>query len=270
VSFAVAPWLRVALAVAIYVVVALVASSLMRGSGTAHQDMEGRTSPRVIGIGMVANAVVLLAVILLLVFLDGRNLDALGLAVSGRDAVAVLLSVAVVATLAGGFLTLLHRRGDVRVRWRGLPPRHQLSGLLGVVAVLAVVALQEEALYRGYVSLNLLRFGSATVVVTSTVVFAAIHLLTNRADAAQMASWIVGGFTFVCIYLVSGSLWVAALLHLVVDLTNVVAFGIVGRYAVVDLEPALSTGRRASIRILTSIALVALFLQLYGASVKLG
>lgn len=266
----VVPWLRVALAVAIYVAVALVASSLIRRAGTAHQDMEGRTSPRVIAIGTVANAVVLVAVILLLVFLDGRGLAELGLEVSARDGVAMLLSVALVAAFAGGFLAVLHKRGDLRVRWRGLPPRHELAGFLGVVAVLAVVALQEEALYRGYVSVNLLRFGGATVVVTSTVLFAAIHLLTNRADAAQVASWIVGGFTFVCIYLVSGSLWVASLLHLVVDLTNVVAFGIVGRYALVDLEPALSTGRRVIIRIVTSIALLALFLQLYGPSIKLG
>lgn len=262
------PWLRVALAVGIYVVVALAAAALIRKWGTDHRDMAGRTSSRVTLIGAAANGLILGLVLLQLVLLDRRPLGALGLGVSRLDVVATLLSLAVIAAVAAGALGVLHLRGTVRVARRGIPAA-ELPGLLRVMAVLTVVALQEEALYRGYVSVNLLGFGATTVVVTSTVVFAAIHLLTNRGGAAQMASWLLGGLTFVCIYLVSGSLWVAAALHLAIDAANVVALAIVGRYTVVTLEPGLSSGARAVIRTVTSAALVALFLGLYGPSIKL-
>ena len=51
------------------------------------------------------------------------------------------------------------------------------------------------------------------VAVTSTVLFTAVHLLTNRVSSYQVASWAIGGLVLVMAYLVSGSIWVPVVLH---------------------------------------------------------
>ncbi|MGD2045374.1 MAG: CPBP family glutamic-type intramembrane protease [Gemmatimonadota bacterium] len=265
---AVDPRLRVLLAVVVYIVVALMASALIKRFGFDHKDMSGRTSPPVVVIGALANIVISALVLLMLVTLDHRSPTELGLRFSAKDAIAVASSLAVMAVGAALFLTMLQLRGRIRIRWMGTSAAGAV-GLTTVTAVLFAVALQEELLYRGYISLNLLRFGPTTAVATSVVAFTAIHLLTNRAGAAQIVSWLLGGATLVGAYLLSGSLWVAVVVHLAMDVTNVVAFGIAGSHSWVELQPALSSEQRTVYRLLTSVALIVLFLGLYGASIKL-
>jgi len=263
------PWLRVLLAVGLYVVVALLASALIRRFGVDHKDVSGRASPPVVVIGILANTVIAGLILVLLVFLDHRGLGGLGLRVSSRDGIAMASSLVVLSTGTALFLEVLQLKGDVRVRWLGVGATTSAGGMASMVMVLVVVALQEELLYRGYIAVNLLRFGATTVVVTSVLVFTAIHFLTNRAGVAQAVSWLLGGGTLIGAYLLSGSLWVAVLVHLTMDLTNVVAFGIVGSHRWLELQPELTSEQRTVYRFLTSVALLALFAGLYGASVKL-
>ena len=98
----------------------------------------------------------------------------------------------------------------------------------------------------------------------SIVLFAAVHLLTNRADAAQVTSWAVAGALLMAAYLLSGSLWVAIAVPFLTDLTNVVAFGIVGRYTPLSISPAPPGSWRLGYRAASSALIAALFLAAYG------
>lgn len=264
------PWAPVALALGMYVGAAVGASARMSRAGANHADMSVRTGRAATLIGLVTNLVVLGIVLLLVRFLDGRPVSDLGFAADSRDVVVIVVSLAVIAALAATYLAHLRTGGASAVTRRrrdtGQPP-DVLGGVL-VVLVLAAVAAQEEVLFRGYIDVNLLHLGCVTVLVTSTAVFAAIHLVNNRADGAQVTSWVLGGALFAVAYLVSGSLWVAIILHLAADLTNVVAFGIVGRYSPWSIDPPPSGAWRASYRAVSSAALTVVVLTGYGIRVS--
>ena len=266
------PWVRVALAVAVYLVVAVGASALIRRVGSNHRDMAARTGRAVAVIGLGANLLVLGLVLLMVRVVDGRPLGDLGLAVDARDAYVIAASLVVIVGLAAVYLIRLRAGGASDIRRRRAAPGRapDVTGGLLLVLVLVAVALQEEVLFRGYFALNLLPHGWAVVAATSTIVFAAIHLVTNRADPAQVASWLIGGALFVLAYLVSGSLWVAIVLHLAADLTNVVAFGVAGKYSPWTIDPAPTSTWRASYRAVSSAAVVLVVLLGYGVQISPG
>ncbi len=68
-------------------------------------------------------------------------------------------------------------------------------------------------------------------------------------------------------YLVSGSLWVAVAIHLGMDLLNVVAFDIVGRFSLVSIDPPLAENSRVAYRLASSALVVVLLVGAYGARV---
>ncbi len=259
------PWLRVMLAVGVFVGVAALASIATRAIGQNLRDMEGRTSTTIGLIGLVGNVAVLGAVLVMLTALDGRRVDSLGLGITPRDGLVLAGFVAVTAASAAGFLAIAQRRGWVHVERRtGLGGQRQWAGAWLIVLVLAIVVLQEEVLFRGYITVNLEQFGWVVVAATSTVLFTAVHLLTNRVSSYQVASWAIGGLVLVMAYLVSGSIWVPVVLHLAMDLTNVVAFGIVGRYSLVTIKPPLDERARSLYRAVSSLMVAALLWGAYG------
>ena len=172
------------------------------------------------------------------------------------------------AVLAAGFLALQNATGTVRVRRNRWTRSHGAGGAVAMVATLTVVAIQEEVLFRGYLTVNLIRFGWVVVAVASTLLFVAVHLIANRVSAAQVFSWSLSGLVLVLPYLLSGSIWVPIVLHLVIDLLNVIAFGIVGRYAWVTITPPLTQRATAGYRVVAGAAVAVLVLGVYGAQIS--
>ncbi len=265
------PWLRVLLAIVAYVGIALLTTRLMRWLDLDLREMSSRTSARVMLLGVAANLVVVGIVLAMLALLDHRSIGALGLSATAQDAAAMAGGTVLVAGVSIGFLTVLALTGRASVERRrsGISLENALSAL-GMLLVLLAVAAAEEVLFRGYITLELLDSGPWTVAITSTVLFTAIHTLTNRVTVAQTASWALGGGMLLAAYLLSGSLWVAIALHLVLDVTNVVALGIVDRHSLVTLTPPPSDGDRAWYRLATTVALVILLVGLYGPTIKVG
>jgi membrane protease YdiL (CAAX protease family) len=264
-----AAWARVFGAVGIYVVIALGISRIIRRIGSDLKNMEARTSPVVTLLGLVANLAICGFVVLMLVWVDGRPVSDLGLDLDVGDAAVVAGFVAVSVVVAGLFLLRLRRTGTTEVHLNTRPDRANpnVGGAALTVAVLVAVALQEEVLYRGYVTVNLIHLGWGVVAGASIMLFVGIHLLTNRFTALQLTSWTVGAAVLVLAYLVSGSLWVAVALHLGMDLLNVVAFNIVGRFSLVTIEPPLDERSRVAYRLASSALIAVLLLGTYGARV---
>ena len=220
-------------------------------------------------LGLVANLSIVGLVVVMLVWVDGRPVSDLGVDLTDSDAAVVVGFVAVSVVVAALFLLGLRRAGiaEVRRSTRGGRAGPDVGGAALMVVMLIAVALQEEVLFRGYVTVNLIHLGWGVVTVASIVLFVGIHLLTNRFSALQLTSWTVGAAVLVLAYLVSGSLWVAVAIHLGMDLLNVVAFDIVGRYSLVTIDPPLAENSRAVYRLASSALIVVLLLGVYGARV---
>ena len=92
---------------------------------------------------------------------------------------------------------------------------------------------------------------------------AAVHLLTYRA-AAQITSRAVAGALLMTAYPLSGSLWVAIAVHFRTGLTNVLAFGLVGRYTPLSISPAPPGSWRLGYHAAPSALIAALLLAAYG------
>ena len=264
------PWLRIVVGVLVYIVFALLASYVTRKAGGNLKEMGGRTSQVVIIIGAVTNLLVLIATLLLLAFWIGWPISALGLSFTSRDLFVSIIGVAAIVALALALVQWLHSTGRSRVTsHQPLRGSSGLSGLIVLALVLFIVALQEEVLYRGYITLNLLDSGPVVIILTSTLVFAAIHLLTNRANFYQILSWMISGAIFSYSYLISGSIWVPIVIHFATDLTNVLVFNIVGQLSFFTITPAPTDRHRAFVRAAYAILQLAALLAFYGPALKL-
>ncbi len=256
-------WIRVLAAVAVYLVVALLTSAHISRRGRNLKEMEERGSSTVLLIGAVANLLVLGAVLLFVVLVDQRPLGVLGLGLARQDVLFTSPTVLLTPASAAAFIGLLHRIGLFEVEPNTLPAG-SVGRLLAVAAVLLVVALQEEVLYRGYITLNLVHHGPVVVLLVSTLVFTAIHFLTNRVSPAQVAGWLFGGFILGWVYLESGSIWVPVSLHFTMDMTNVVVFGIAGELGVAKFSRPLNDMDRALYRAVYVALIAAVMLGVYG------
>ena len=264
------PWIRIFLAVFAYIVIALLASAIVRKIGQNLKEMEGRTSPQVLFVGAITNLCVLGTTLLLLVFLDKRTISSLGILFSNKDLAFATIGAVTIFILAAAFVGLLKQSGRFQVNPnQPLKNFSEAVNFFGGVIVLLIVALQEEVLYRGYITLNLLSFGPIVVIVVSTIIFTAIHLLTNHSNLYQILSWLVTGAVFSYVYLITGSIWVPVVLHFAIDVTNMLVFNIVGRFSLFEISPKVTARPMASFRVASAVVLVGVLLALFGTAIRL-
>ena len=265
------PWIHIFLAIFAYILIALLASVTTRKIDGNLKEMKERSSPRVLVVGAIANLCVLATTLMLLRFLDGRPVSALGFSFSSQDLIFTIVSIAAIFALAVAFIGFLRRTGRCQVEMHS--PVKDMAGTWAMIAgltVLLIVAIQEEVLFRGYITLNLLSYGPVVIIIVSTILFVAIHLLTNRTNFYQIVSWFLGGAVFAYAYLISGSIWVPIMLHFATDTINMVVFDIVGQYSLFTISPSLGERRRAAYRATYAVVLVVAFIVFYGLHIKIG
>lgn len=76
------------------------------------------------------------------------------------------------------------------------------------IVVLLIVAVQEEVLFRGYITLNLISYDPVVIIAVSTILFTAVHFLTNKVNIYQIMAWLLAGAVFSYSYLVTKSIWI--------------------------------------------------------------
>ena len=258
------PWFHILLALIAYFAAAVLASVVVRKIGGDLKSMAGRSSPRILLIGAVANFGVLVIVLLLLTLVDGLPISALGLTLTTTDLIGALLGAVTTIGLALAFVSWLNTSGKIQIRRQALTShRTGLANLSLGWLVLFIVVLQEEVLYRGYVIVNLRAMSAAAQLLISTAIFVLIHFLTNKVNRFQVVSWVVSGLVLAGAYLASGSIWVPIMLHYATDLTNVMIFNITGQSSLFTISPALSERQRAVYRGVYGVAITAILLLLY-------
>ncbi|SOC08434.1 CAAX prenyl protease-like protein [Ureibacillus xyleni] len=93
--------------------------------------------------------------------------------------------------------------------------------LLGIAIVgYFFAALKEEVLARGYFMLNLKSFSIPSMILISAILFMALHFIMGDFDPFKAASWLKGGLVYAYIYVKSGSLTTATIVHAAHNLVN--------------------------------------------------
>ncbi len=262
--------LRISIAVIIYILIALTASKFIRKTGKNLKEIKNRAAVNVLLIGAISNIGILILILFLIKFLDKDTISSLGLKFTIKDFLFAFSTITLVILSAVIFIYWLKhtQKYSIEIR-RPLKENKEAEGMLLGIGVLFLVALQEEVLFRGYITHNTISYGIPAVIIISTLLFAGIHVLTNKVSIYQFISWLLGGIIFAFIYLISGSIWVAILLHLATDLTNMLLFNIVGKYSFVTFIPTISDGHRAVYRAIFSLMTIIILISFYGTQVRI-
>ena len=264
------PVIRIAAALALYLLVAMGSMLLVKSIGGDLRRMERRGQNIMAVLGIVANLVILLGVLALSGLGGGPSWTSFGVGFGQREMLAALATGILTVLLGIGYVQLL---GTARVVTVEPVPGRVTAGAwtqLALAAVtLLIVAAQEEALYRGLLSANLASLGTLAVVLLTTAIFTAIHLPTNRSGPAQLTSWVLGGLLLVLVYLISGSIWVAIAVHLATDLTNVLAFNVTGAATLWTFKTPLTAWHRTLFRLGQGAAVLAALVLGFGAHLAL-
>ena len=112
-------------------------------------------------------------------------------------------------------------------------------------------------------------YGPAATIILTSLIFALIHILTNRTSLYQFFSWLLAGGIFACAYLVTGSIWIPVIIHFATDLINTFVFNIVGKYSMYEFTPAIDDKHRMVYRIGYTAVLLILLLSFYGGNLKI-
>jgi membrane protease YdiL (CAAX protease family) len=258
--------LHVVVVSGISVLLSLLALVAIQHSGVDLKDFRQRTHPRILLIAAGFNLLFIVAVAILMKLWDDQHLSLLGFSLDNPDLVFVLGGLLLSLLLGTGFVWLLHSIRRISIAWNPSVGENTVASgrwWLALV-VLLVAALQEEILFRGYLAYILKPYGFLAALLVSTLLFAAWHFLTNKVTLFQTIDWLLGGMMLFFVYWLSGSVWVATLIHFSRNLTNVVVFDIGGTGAVVKYHQLVSPAQKTVYTIAHSLVSLLLALLWYG------
>ncbi len=224
--------------IAISVLLSVLAMLTIKLTAIDLKDIRQRNKPLVLIIAGIFNLLFILAVKCLLLFWDHQPLSVLGFSFHIPDIWFVLTGLVLSIGLSLGYVWMLNKYKVISItRVKNYFSQvESLPVMFLVFLVLFIAALQEEILFRGYFAYILLPSGFFYALIISATIFTLWHFLTNKVNMFQAIDWFLGGIMLFCIYWLSGSVWVAAIIHFSRNLTNVIVFGIAGTNSVISFE----------------------------------
>jgi membrane protease YdiL (CAAX protease family) len=161
-------------------------------------------------LGLVTAAVLCIPLILTArLYIDRRSVLSMGFTWQGfsRQAITGLLLGMVV--LGIGSLILV---GTGNIRWA--TASFDAASFFSAMALFALIALEEELVFRGYILNNLMEsMDKWTALTITTVVFALVHLGNLHIDAIAVLNLLAGGFLLGINYVYTRNLWFSIFFH---------------------------------------------------------
>lgn len=264
------PWLHIILITSIYLALALTASKVIKLFSGEIKDIKTRTSSLVLFTSAIANVLILVSAIIILIYIDNLPIGSLGLNFTNNDLLFSISSIIITIAAAVIFLNILSSSGKLQFKFHfEVESFNLVLSFLGTCVVLLIVAVQEEVVFRGYIILNLIYIGPAAALIISSIIFALIHLPTNKISLPQVTSWLLGGIILAYVYIISGSIWVVIILHFIIDLTNIVTFNIAGKFSMFEISPPLTDNYRFIFRVSQVVFIFILINIFYGSALNL-
>jgi membrane protease YdiL (CAAX protease family) len=213
-------------------------------------------------VGLLMNLLILAGTLAIYAFVARRPLEAMGFEFDGRDLAFSILILFVTSLLA--YLIVRRQSLAVAETLAGASPaiKPNLPGLQVMLAVtLFAAALQEEVLYRGMLVTLLWPYGLLVALLVSSLLFTLVHFVTSKIAWQQAVNWFVGGLTLFAVYIFSGSVWVAALVHLSRNLAN--SFILTDTPGVSFIKPRTPLSEKAKLIYYTLLSLIVILLALF-------
>ncbi|MGG7619031.1 lysostaphin resistance A-like protein [Bacillus coreaensis] len=138
--------------------------------------------------------------------------------------------------------------------------------LLWAVLGWMLAALKEEVLSRGFVLFNLTQMNIGKMILVSAVVFMVLHIPTNGFDVFKMFSWFMGGVVYAYIYIKSGSLSVATIIHMIHNFLNDWVIGNNSQFAIVELSQKLAPDDKLIYELILKVVILIFTIAFYGRS----
>lgn len=123
-----------------------------------------------------------------------------------------------------------------------------------LVGALFCAALMEEIVFRAVVIGALVSFGTGLALAVSTIIFAVIHLPTNKVTAEGVTGWVLGGLGFGGAWLAGAPLVVVTAVHFAHNLGNVLWVRPAAQFGRVEVARDLPAGRL--LRYLVDVAVI--------------
>lgn len=174
--------------------------------------------------GGVYLACMLVVTQLFMRYLDRQPLVSLGLQARGW-----LLYLLLGLALGGGLIGLVFAT-MAAAGWLAFEPgRPDLLPFVASALSWAALSFVEELTFRGYILQGLAqRWMMALAVAVSSVLFGLVHLVDPNVQALAIVNISVAGVFFAVAYLVTGSLWLPAGIHIGWNLTELHVLGFAG------------------------------------------
>jgi uncharacterized protein len=249
---------RIVIVMAISVLLSIMAMRAIKLSGTDLKDFKQRERPSVLFIAGIFNLLFILAVFLLLKYIDRQPMSILGFNFCLRETIFSGLILAGMPALALIYILILRYNGKISFMTAHTKTRKIkafIEFIPGII-VLFIAALQEEVMFRGYITFVLLPYGFYLALLVSSLLFTLWHFLTNKLSVAQVIAWFLGGIMLFYIYWLSGSIWVATLVHFSRNLTNVLIFNISGKTYFLSYRKSLLPFHKTGFVLLSSIMII--------------
>jgi membrane protease YdiL (CAAX protease family) len=232
------------------------------------RDISQRTSPRFLIIAIIANALLIGIIALLFKVVNGGALSSLGFALPLGGLAFGIGILVLTCIIALGFVYVLQSRNILTIHWK--PDTQQMlnSSFLLELLALFVAALQEEVVFRGFLTANLSQYGFVWALLGSAVIFTGFHFLTSKVNAFQVADWFLGGLILFIIYVVSGSIWVSAIVHFGRNLANALVFDIADTHVLFRLDPKVQPQQKTVYTFILTLIWLAAAALLYSPAVS--
>lgn len=206
-----------------------------------------------------------IAILALYAKVDKKKPILLGFGLRGKDVLFSVLGIMVTFLTVVSFIWLLDQTGTVVAvfQWENFVTGNFIKLLIIGMVGWFFAALKEEVLARGYFMSNLHRFGIKKMLLVTAFIFMALHFVTAGVDIFKAGSWFLGGIMYGYIYMKSGSLIVATIIHAAHNQMNdIVIHG--SEAAFVFLNSTVALSDKLIYEFILSLLIIALTFVFYG------
>ncbi|GAA0321741.1 hypothetical protein GCM10008967_10300 [Bacillus carboniphilus] len=194
---------------------------------------------------------------------DQKNPWKIGWHFKKKDMIFSVVAVLLSFTCVISFILILDGMDRIEA---GMLSFNQVKFSIFLIACIGYffAALKEEVLVRAYFMSNLSKLGMVKMILISSILFTCLHFPTGGIDPFRMGSWFVGGLVFAYIYLKSGSVVVATVVHAVHNLVNDMAIHGAEGVAIFTLNQTVSLSDKLFYEVALGLILVVLTYGFYG------
>ncbi|MFT4415367.1 lysostaphin resistance A-like protein [Fredinandcohnia humi] len=178
-----------------------------------------------------------------------------------------ILVIFIITMLILGLFTLYLHQNQTRIIDIQIEKLNRLDYYFLLLLALIgwmMAAVKEEVLSRGYVLFSLSHGNIMWMILLSAFIFMAIHVPTNGFDVFKMSSWFMGGVAYAYVYIKSGSLLVATIIHMIHNFMNDWVLGNNAAFAIVELSQKVPQDDKLMYEIVLKVIIIIIASVFYG------